>query len=236
MLKERQKLILDAIIREHIKTARPVASKDLIEDFRLDFSPATIRGEMLRLDELGYLEQPHTSAGRIPTDQGYRFFVDHLVKNFNLGERENQILCRAFETKREDEFIKEFSRVVSGLSETFAAVGSWDEELFYETGFTEILAEPEFQQPEEIKTFGKFIDFLDERIRGIMQGDSSLEEKIFIGEENPLKEAKRYTMAFSSWSHPQGFGGFLTLVSPKRTNYGRQKAVLRSIKKIQNER
>ena len=99
MLKERQKSILNAAIREYIHTARPVASRDLVRKFQLGVSPATVRNEMLSLNELGYLEQPHTSAGRIPTDQGYRFFVDNLAEDLTLGAKEPSFptfVCQPF--------------------------------------------------------------------------------------------------------------------------------------------
>ena len=79
MLEERQKSILEAVIQEHIRTARPVASRELLEKFQFGISPATVRSDMLKLDDMGYLRQPHTSAGRIPTDKGYRFFLDEDV-------------------------------------------------------------------------------------------------------------------------------------------------------------
>ena len=79
MLTERQKIILTAAVENYISTAYPVASHALCKEHMLDVSPATIRNELLELDSLGYLEQPHTSAGRVPTDKGYRFFVEHLL-------------------------------------------------------------------------------------------------------------------------------------------------------------
>lgn len=76
---ERQKLILALVIRDHIETAQPVGSKRLVEYYGLDFSAATVRNEMFALTESGYLNQPHTSAGREPTEEGYRYFVRQLM-------------------------------------------------------------------------------------------------------------------------------------------------------------
>jgi heat-inducible transcriptional repressor len=83
-LTERQKTLLLLIIRHYIETARPVGSKQLVEDYRLRLSPATIRNEMGALTEMGYLRQPHTSAGRVPTEEGYRFFVSQMVNQAEL--------------------------------------------------------------------------------------------------------------------------------------------------------
>lgn len=79
-LSERKQQILKAIIAEYIRTAEPVGSKALSELPELSFSSATIRNEMSELEEMGYLEKPHTSAGRVPSHKGYRFYVDHLMR------------------------------------------------------------------------------------------------------------------------------------------------------------
>jgi heat-inducible transcriptional repressor len=78
-LSERQKLILALIVKDHIENAQPVGSKVLVERYNLDFSSATVRNEMMALSEMGYLRQPHTSAGRVPTEAGYRYFVRQLM-------------------------------------------------------------------------------------------------------------------------------------------------------------
>ena len=79
-LSERKKQILKAIIGDYIRTAEPVGSKALTEGHELPFSSATIRNEMSELEDMGYLEKPHTSAGRIPSPQGYRLYVDELME------------------------------------------------------------------------------------------------------------------------------------------------------------
>ena len=83
-LTQRQESILELIIREFVSTAEPVGSKRLVEAYGLNVSPATVRNEMKRLEQLGYLTHPHTSAGRVPTHQGYRYFVQHLLPETSL--------------------------------------------------------------------------------------------------------------------------------------------------------
>ncbi len=79
MLSERQRMILGAIIDDYVRSAEPVGSRSISKRADVSFSPATIRNEMADLEELGLLEQPHTSAGRVPSIKGYRYYVDHLV-------------------------------------------------------------------------------------------------------------------------------------------------------------
>ncbi len=89
-LSERKHIILHAIIKNYLETGEPVGSRTISKDTDLNLSSATIRNEMSDLEELGYIEQPHTSAGRIPTDKGYRFYVDNLMNEKNKEVREIQ--------------------------------------------------------------------------------------------------------------------------------------------------
>ena len=230
MLKERQKSILDASIKEYIKTAKPVASKGLVRKYNLKLSPATIRHELCELSELGYLEQPHTSAGRIPTDRGYRFFVDGLDEDLHLTVLEEKLISAVFDIKDEEGFLRELGRIVSKISGTFTATGFFEDETVYETGFSEILEEPEFRESGCAIEFGRLVDILDSSLRGLLNEVKGDGEKIFIGKENPLLEARSYSMLISSWSHPIGFDGFIAMVGPKRTNYAKHKALINRVK------
>ncbi|CAG1008968.1 Heat-inducible transcription repressor HrcA [Anaerolineales bacterium] len=95
-LTERQRTILLFLIRDYIETAQPVGSKRLVERFRLGLSPATVRNEMSALTEMGYLRQPHTSAGRVPTEEGYRVFVGHMMSKAELPESVQNTISHQF--------------------------------------------------------------------------------------------------------------------------------------------
>jgi heat-inducible transcriptional repressor len=95
-LTERQKLILALVIRDYIETAQPVGSVRLVDYYQLEFSSATIRNEMVALTELGYLRQPHTSAGRVPTEEGYRYFVRQLMGNIELPTPTKRTITHQF--------------------------------------------------------------------------------------------------------------------------------------------
>lgn len=99
---ERQKTLLMLLIRDYIETAQPVASKRLVDRFRLDLSPATVRNELFALTEMGYLRQPHTSAGRVPTEDGYRFFVSHMMHQAELPEATQRTISHQFHQARPD--------------------------------------------------------------------------------------------------------------------------------------
>lgn len=101
-LTERQQRILAMIVRSHIETGLPVGSKTLVDQFDLDVSSATVRNEFARLSELGYLVQLHTSAGRVPTELGYRYFVQKLLGEFRLPFHERQMIEHQFHQARLD--------------------------------------------------------------------------------------------------------------------------------------
>lgn len=101
-LTERQRFLLNLIIREYTETAQPVGSQTLVEKYRLEMSPATVRNEMAVLTEYGYLRQPHTSAGRIPTEDGYRYFVTHSLHQVDLPESARHTISHQFYQARQD--------------------------------------------------------------------------------------------------------------------------------------
>jgi heat-inducible transcriptional repressor len=101
-LTERQKTLLLLLIRDYIETAQPVGSKRLVEHYHLEISPATIRNEMAALTEMGYLRQPHTSAGRVPSEEGYRYFVSQMMHNAELPEAVQHTISHQFYQARPD--------------------------------------------------------------------------------------------------------------------------------------
>ena len=101
-LTERQRFILNLVVREYTETAQPVGSKNLVDKYHLDLSSATIRTELSVLTEMGYLRQPHTSAGRVPTEDGYRYFVTHVVYQADLPNAARDTISHQFYQARQD--------------------------------------------------------------------------------------------------------------------------------------
>jgi heat-inducible transcriptional repressor len=101
-LSERQQLVLRLVVQEYIKSAVPVSSKSIITDYSVGVSSATIRNEMAMLEELGFLTQPHTSAGRVPTELGYRYFVEKLMGQTDLSLEEQRMIRHQFHQSRLD--------------------------------------------------------------------------------------------------------------------------------------
>ncbi|MBO8128540.1 MAG: heat-inducible transcription repressor HrcA [Peptococcaceae bacterium] len=119
-LDERKKKILRAIVQDFIMTAEPVGSRTIARKYNFGVSPATIRNEMADLEEMGYLEQPHTSSGRIPSNQGYRYYVDHLMEPASLDEAEKQLIRVSYRDK-----VKEISEVIRNTGKLLAQLTNY---------------------------------------------------------------------------------------------------------------
>jgi heat-inducible transcriptional repressor len=101
-LSARQKLILTLVIHEYIRTAAPVGSPHLVKEYHLDLSPATVRNELKVLKDMGYLREPHTSAGPVPTEEGYRYFVERLLQQTELPDTTRRTISHQFYQMRHD--------------------------------------------------------------------------------------------------------------------------------------
>jgi heat-inducible transcriptional repressor len=106
-LDERKKIILESIIKDYVETAEPVGSRAMVKKHDLKISAATVRNEMSDLEDMGYLEQPHTSAGRIPSQKGFRYYVDCMMEKENLNEQETGLLLQLL-----DDSFQELNEVV----------------------------------------------------------------------------------------------------------------------------
>ena len=118
-LTDRKKQILRAIVDSYIRTAEPVGSKTISQLPGMDFSPATIRNEMADLTSMGLLEQPHTSAGRVPSAAGYRLYVDELMQDYRLSMDETKTINQAMEVKMQevDKMISQVGKLVSKMTD-----------------------------------------------------------------------------------------------------------------------
>ena len=118
MLSDRQRMILTAIVDDYIRSAEPVGSRSISKRSGVSFSPATIRNEMADLEELGLLEQPHTSAGRIPSDKGYRYYVDHLISPGEVCEEDVRKIRNYFAERMVhwEDVIEEAAKILSQMT------------------------------------------------------------------------------------------------------------------------
>ena len=124
MLNDRKKKILQLIIEDYISTAEPVGSRTIARKYDLGISPATIRNEMSDLELLGYLEQPHTSAGRVPSAQAYRFYVDSLIEPGSLTDNDMALINSWYKERRRniDDIFQSTAKILSRMTQNVSMV------------------------------------------------------------------------------------------------------------------
>ena len=139
-----------------------------------------------------------------------------------------------FSIRGEDEFLGEFGRAVSEITGTFAAVGFRDKDFIFETGLSEVIDEPEFENPKMVREFGELVDRIGRDSLDFFERFADTEDRIFIGEEHPWG-FESLSVFVSEWRHPRGFRGHMALVGPKRMNYEKEKAVAKKVRVINEE-
>lgn len=225
----RQKLILNTVIDEYIDSAKPVGSFLLEEKYDFDVSPATIRNELLKLTKEGYLLQPHTSAGRMPTDKGYRFFVDEFLGQAHPSFVKQNLGGQDFLDEKKDsiKYIHDILKTITSFTSDLAAVYLSDEDFFWEEGWGKVLQEPEFENTDCRSFFAQMMECLEDKIDDFNFNEFS-EPKVFIGRENPFSKSKDFSLIVSSCLFPQEQEGFLAIVGPKRMAYKKNLELINS--------
>lgn len=229
---ERQKNILCQIIEEYAETASPVGSVTLAKLFGV--SPATIRAEMARLEALGMIAQPHTSAGRVPTDAGYRFYVNSLEENeddLSAMDRSTHALeVRVSSQSRADAAIR---RAVDALVELTGNLGiaTIDGQL-YLSGMSRLFTQPEFMDTRRVQAVAKLLDNLEPWLREAAPGEAL---NIFIGHENPIGKNSEVSLIISKFRSPFSDRSYIGVLGPTRQNYSRVMALVKHVGNVLEE-
>lgn len=238
----RQAKILAAIVKENCDNCQPVASQDIVEKYSFDVSPATIRNEMAALEKLGYISQPHTSAGRVPTDKGFRYFVNQLMDRVKLSLKEQEVLRREL-MKLQVAHVEMGRRIAKLLSEQSqqASFAVFPEEVST-VGLSNILDNPALPA-EDAKEIAKFFDDIDQYAEKMISDYGSSQPEAFIGKE--LKLSKKsdpsrhggqavadYSMIVSGLKLPSGKQGVIGLIGPKSMKYEKNLSLMEYIAKL----
>jgi transcriptional regulator of heat shock response len=230
----RQQKILTSVIEEYTNSAIPVSSEILGKKYQIKASSATIRNDMVRLEKDGFLYQPHISAGRIPTDEGYRYFVEEIMKDRELSPNEQKKLqtellkLKAKNTRLERTVVK----LLSGFSGALALTGANKNEEFFESGIKSLINQPEFKNIDEVCKLAEVLDVVDEKFESIAKDLKENETKIYIGKENPIDGISNCSMVVSSYRLKGGEKGILALIGPKRMKYAKNKSLIEYMKKL----
>jgi len=227
---QRQTEILNRLIQEYIDSARPVSSQLLEKKYDFSICPAMIRIEMQKLTDQGFICQPHTSAGRVPTDKGYRFFVDNLLKS-KIPEFEDVLEIEDIFQKAGKDIFKLTGRLTKFLAEqssNFTILNLLERDFFWKEGWEEILQEPEFEEKDLISHFTELLESFEENIENLKINS---EIKVYIGKENPFSKNKDFSIIISKCHLPKKEEGILSILGPKRMAYDRNIGLINSLMK-----
>ncbi len=226
---DREKELLLAIINEHIRYSRPVGSKVIVDKYLKAVSSATVRSEMNKLEKEGLIEQPHTSAGRIPTTKAYEFYVKNFLKDIHLGQPGRQLLEKIKKTHADQssQLIRELAKGVAELSNEAVIVGFSPRDVYY-TGLSNLFRQPEFVEMDLIHNFSEVIDKLDEVMEVLFpQVDSDV--RILVGRDNPFGQLCGVLLTKYQNQDQTGMFGIL---GPVRMPYAENRALLKFAKDL----
>ena len=233
-IQQRKDRILAIVIGRYIKTVSPVGSQYITEEHNLDVSPATVRNILADLEEEGYLTHPHTSAGRMPTQQGYRYYVDHLMNEIQLLEEEKKKITQEYKrhARQLEDLVEKTSQVISDLTHYTSIVSIDDEDgnktickgTGYVVGYTENT---------DIVKMQAILKILEEKERIMELINRTLEKKIeiYIGHEMALKDMESCSLAISHFEK-DGMKGRIAVLGPTRMQYDRVVSTLDYISQI----
>jgi heat-inducible transcriptional repressor len=213
---DRQKRILNAIVEQYAEVASPVGSSLLAKAFKV--SSATIRAEMAELERLGFISQPHTSAGRVPTDMGYRFYVNSLPEN-HIDTSIERRAARALSSRVQHGGAPE--RMIRNAVDTLvelthnlglATIGN----QLYISGLSNLFDQPEFLDTYQVQQVARLLDNLEPWLKEAAPNEAL---SVYIGQENPIGRSAGCTLVISRFRGPFSDRSYIGTLGPTRQSY-----------------
>lgn len=227
----RQQRILAAIVKEYSESANPVGSKELVDKYNFKESSATIRNDMGILEKAGFIYQPHKSAGRVPSDAGYRFFVNELMRRFELSERERHMLRTELNKlqSEHEQLGRSLAQLVSKVSgqAAFALLPNDASS----SGLSHIIGEPEMSDPKITKAVVELFDHIDQHSDKLF-AKSGNKAQAYIGGESPMPVPKNMSLVVSKVKLENGKKGIIGILGPKRMSYAKNLSLLEYLTKL----
>lgn len=230
VLSDRRQRVLAALIEEYVARAMPVGSRTLTERYRFGVSPATIRNELSALEDDGYISQPHTSAGRIPTDFGYRTFVDDLVESGDLPDNPQvaQALGKLRETAAElDELLERTSKALSDFTDCLSVVTPPGYAHPKRLGIMSLMRQPEFAYTESLLPIMQVLED-DTVLLHVLDATATDQDapQVRIGSENETEQLSGVSVVACRYGIGSD-GGIVAVIGPTRMDYTKALAAVR---------
>lgn len=231
---ERQIAILATIIEQYAEVAVPVGSVTLAKLFNV--SSATIRSEMVRLEEMGLLTQTHSSSGRVPTDAGYRFYVNGITENqttFPITAKNTKMLEARIQPQtsgRADKTIRSAVDVLVELTQNLGLATIGDE--LYINGMGNLFSQPEFLEGKRVQAVASLLDNLEPWLREAAPNEPL---NVFIGSENPVGKSSGASLIVSRFCSPYSDRSYIGVLGPTRQSYEKVMHLVRHAGKMLEE-
>lgn len=220
-LNERQEKILGLIIQEYVNKPKPISSKILAK--KLGLSSATLRNEMKELEKGKYLVQPHTSAGRIPTEKAYRLFISSI--------KEKEVKLPVNITKKSSEDIsKDITQTLAEMSGGLAFSAIKEMNSFYQSGFSNLMKFPEFEDRDYFSEMAQTMEQFEKHFNELFEKVKENETKVFIGKDNPMGKTKKISIIISKCKMPDQKHGVIGLLGPTRMRYDYNLSLINQIR------
>lgn len=230
MLSDRRQRVLAALIEEYVARAMPVGSRTLTERYRFGVSPATIRNELSALEDEGYISQPHTSAGRIPTDFGYRTFVDNLIESGDITDDASAVeaLAQLKKTATElDDLLEKTSAALSQFTDCLSVVAPPDFSHPRRLGIMSLMRQPEFAYTESLLPIMQVLED-DTVLLHVLDSTapSGTAPQVRIGSENETEQLSGVSVVACRYGCVDD-GGIVAVIGPTRMDYTKALAAVR---------
>ena len=234
--KERKESILAITIDQYIQTVTPVSSTIVAKRYPTGVSSATVRNILAELEEEGFLTHPHTSAGRVPTQKGYRYYVDHLMDEIRLLEEEKRRIKEEYDqTSQElERLVEKTSKILSDTTHYTSIISIDGEQKLYCRGTNYIITYSDYQ---DLKKMEGILAALEEQKELLHLINKELADRmnIFIGEEIRVAEMENCSIVVSKFQTHEGSTGRMAVLGPTRMQYERVISTMEYLGKLLEE-
>lgn len=236
MLTDRQRRLLQIIITEYVASAVPVGSQLIVDQYWPEVSSATVRNEMAALEEAGLIAQPHTSAGRTPTIEGYRYYIDKILDadQAKATSRDERLLRSVGQGESSEAAVKSIAKQLAELVNNAVVVGfnpaQRDADVYY-TGISKLFRQPEFVQQSVMYSISEVFDHLDDSMGKLFQRVGP-DVVILLGDKNPFGSSSALVIGRYRTAEGEGVIG---IIGPTRLAYERSISLIRLAQSIIDE-
>lgn len=230
-MEDRKSQLLNSIVEEYIDSAEPVGSSLIVEKYNLKVSPATVRNEMMELEKEGYIYQPYTSAGRVPTEDGYKFYVKNSGNKKDINNATKKKLQEIVKQNDDKELkIKNVAKRISQESDEIMIIAFGAMDIYY-TGISNLFSQPEFYEHQLVRNLSEVIDRMDEVIYKCYNSNivNALGVNILIGSDNPFDRS--CSAIITKFKH-EDKNILMCMLGPMRMDYNKNVGLVECAKSL----